>query len=146
MMTVEEKLINMGYDIDELERENPYNGHSPEWLLEHLYGDNTVNTDAYSILNKAQEIMGQRAKDYDANSGERSMLRVIETFNAFKGRTVLSKSDGWLLMILLKLVRDGGRIYPHEDSLFDLVAYSALFAESRLKVNESRLEVKTKHD
>jgi len=44
----------------------------------------------------------------------------------------LTESEGWLLMQILKDVRDRQREKPHRDSLEDGIAYSALKAEARL--------------
>ena len=37
------------------------------------------------------------------------------------------------MLALLKMVRDNQRDTPHVDSCEDLIAYSALYAEARLK-------------
>jgi hypothetical protein len=44
----------------------------------------------------------------------------------------ITESEGWLLMQILKDVRDRQREKPHPDSLEDCIAYSALKAEARL--------------
>lgn len=86
---------------------------------------------AEQMLNKASTIMDQRGKQYDKPHGERSMAATVTAFNAITGMA-LSESHGWLLMALLKMVRDNQRELPHVDSLEDLIAYSALYGESRL--------------
>ena len=48
-----------------------------------------------------------------------------------KARSI-TESEGWLLMQILKDVRDRQREKPHRDSLEDGIAYSALKAEARL--------------
>lgn len=87
------------------------------------------------LLGKAADHMGQRAKTYDKPQGERSMSATVKAFNAITGRN-LSASEGWLLMALLKMVRDNQRAAPHADSIEDLVAYAALYGESRLGGND----------
>ena len=71
------------------------------------------------------------AKPYDKPEGERSMGRAVEAFNAITGRD-LEESEGWLLLQVLKDVRDRQRREPHVDSLEDCIAYAALKAEARL--------------
>lgn len=87
---------------------------------------------AIDMLNAAAGHMKQRAGTYDQPDGERSMRRTVAAFNAVKGREVLTESDGWLLMELLKLARDQSRDTPHQDSLEDAVAYAALYGEARM--------------
>jgi len=87
---------------------------------------------APQILNKAATIMEQRGKQYDKPEGERSMGRTVAAFNLVTGRD-LSESEGWLLLQILKDVRDRQTKAPHVDSLEDCVAYAALKAEARLQ-------------
>lgn len=86
---------------------------------------------APELLQHAASIMQERGKQYDKPEGERSMESTVNAFNAITGLE-LTTSDGWLLMVLLKLVRDSQREQAHEDSCHDLIAYSALYAEARL--------------
>lgn len=83
---------------------------------------------AESFLRQAAELMKERGKQYDQPGGERSMGKTVEAFNAITGRN-LSESEGWLLMGLLKSVRQYSGDY-HRDSAEDKVAYAALEAES----------------
>lgn len=87
---------------------------------------------ATTLLHAAAGHMEQRAATYDAPGGERSMQRTVVAFNSITGRD-LTESEGWLLMQVLKDVRDRQRQQPHQDSLEDCVAYAALKAEARLK-------------
>ncbi len=87
---------------------------------------------APQLLNKAATIMEQRGKQYDKPDGERSMGRTVAAFNLILGREAITESEGWLLMQILKDVRDRQRATPHADSLEDGVAYAALKAEARL--------------
>ena len=48
------------------------------------------------------------------------------------GMQALTESEGWLLLQVLKDVRDRQRTTPHRDSLEDAIAYAALKAEARL--------------
>lgn len=86
---------------------------------------------APQLLNKAATIMENRSKQYDKPDGERSMGRTVAAFNIVTGRD-LRESEGWLLLQLLKDVRDRQTQAPHEDSLEDCIAYAALKAEARL--------------
>jgi hypothetical protein len=75
--------------------------------------------------------MEQRGKQYDANEGERSMLATVTAFNAITRRD-LTEAEGFLLLAVLKMVRDRQRALPHLDSCEDLVAYASLYGEARL--------------
>ena len=86
---------------------------------------------APEILTRSAEIMAERAKQYDSPQGERSMGKAVAAFNAVTGQS-LSEANGWLLMALLKMVRDNTTDKPHADSINDLVAYGALYGESRM--------------
>lgn len=97
-------------------------------MLEHWNAQKTAN----SILNKAGKHMADRAAQYDQQTGERSMGRAVAALNIVLGREAITESEGWLLMQLLKDVRDRQRQVPHLDSLEDCVAYAALKAEARL--------------
>lgn len=91
-----------------------------------------VQKNANSILLKAAQHMTDRASQYDQPTGERSMGRAVGALNTILGRHAITESEGWLLMQLLKDVRDRQRVLPHMDSLEDCVAYAALKAEARL--------------
>jgi hypothetical protein len=90
-----------------------------------------MKTTAQQLLNKANTLMEQRGKQYDANEGERSMLATVTAFNAITRRN-LTESEGFLLLAVLKMVRDNQRKQPHQDSIEDLVAYASLYGEARL--------------
>lgn len=89
-------------------------------------------TTAQDLLEKAASIMAERGKQYDKPAGERSMAATVAAYNAITGQC-LTEPNGWLLMAILKMVRDNQRQVPHLDSLDDLVAYSSLYGEARLK-------------
>ena len=86
---------------------------------------------ADAFLRMAAETMAQRGKQYDADDEqkERSMGKTVQLFNIITGKD-LSESEGWLLMELLKNVRQWQVEDYHEDSALDGVAYSALKAEA----------------
>lgn len=86
---------------------------------------------APDILAAAEKHMRDRAATYDKPEGERSMGKTVAAFNIITGRD-LTESEGWLLMQILKDVRDRQRQDAHRDSLEDGVAYAALKAEARL--------------
>lgn len=86
---------------------------------------------APALLQQAATIMVERGKQYDKPDGERSMAQTINAFNAITGQD-LDESHGWLLMTLLKMVRDSQSAAPHRDSCEDMIAYAALYGESRL--------------
>lgn len=90
-----------------------------------------MKTTAPQLLNKAAAHMQARSATYDKPEGERSMGATVAAYNAITGQQ-MTEANGWMLMTLLKLVRDNQRAEPHLDSLEDLVAYSSLYGESRL--------------
>lgn len=84
---------------------------------------------ASGFLRRADQIMEERGKTYDAPAGERSMARTVQAFNAITSND-LTEAEGWLLMQLLKDVRQWQRPGFHQDSADDCVAYAALKAEA----------------
>lgn len=91
---------------------------------------NVPQPKAAELLGRAAARMHERGQTYDKPEGERSMGRCVAAFNAVTGRD-LTESEGWLLMALLKAVRAQTRTEPHQDSMDDLIAYAALYAEAR---------------
>jgi hypothetical protein len=78
---------------------------------------------------KAAELMEERATSRDqAETGERSMARCVNAFNAMTGHN-LSEEDGWFFMVYLKHARMRGGSYNRDD-YEDAVAYEALAAEA----------------
>jgi hypothetical protein len=90
-----------------------------------------MKTTAPQLLNKALTIQEQRATLYDKPGGERSAGKVAAMFNTAKGREVVTESDVWLMLTLLKVVR-GEANGPHLDSVEDLISYASLYGESRM--------------
>ena len=90
-----------------------------------------MKTTTNQLLNKAATLLDQRGAQYDKPKGERSMTATVAAYNAITGQTI-TESHGWLLMAILKMVRDNQRNEPHADSCEDLVSYSALYGESRM--------------
>ena len=80
-------------------------------------------------LTRAATIMAERGATYDKPDGERSMGRTVAAFNAITGRD-LSEGEGWLLLQVLKDVRQWQRPGYHADSAEDCIAYAALKAEA----------------
>lgn len=120
--------------------------------------DQTQPTKAQDLLHRAASLMDERGKQYDQRSGERSMQATVTAFNAITGYG-LTEADGFLLMAILKMVRDQSREMPHRDSIDDLVAYASLYGEARLHGEDRRqaitreevkvceaLEAKAAHD
>jgi len=99
--------------------------------------DQARPTKAQDLLHRAASLMDERGKQYDQRSGERSMQATVTAFNAISGYC-LTEADGFLLMAILKMVRDQSRETPHRDSLDDLVAYASLYGEARLHGEERR--------
>jgi hypothetical protein len=92
---------------------------------------------APELLYRAADLLAERGKQYDQPTGERSMAKAVAALNSVAG-TSLDESHGWLLLALIKIVRDQSRTVPHRDSVEDLIAYSALYAESRLAADPLR--------
>jgi len=88
--------------------------------------------EAKEFLEDAVAVMVERGKTYDNPQGERSMEKTVTAFNAITGKQ-LNEADGWLLMLLLKQVRQHQKNGFHLDSAQDSVAYAALLAEAESK-------------
>ena len=86
-------------------------------------------TAAPTLLHRAATLMAERGATYDKPGGERSMGRTVTAFNAITGRD-LSEAEGWLLLQVLKDVRQWQRPKYHADSAEDCIAYAALKAEA----------------
>lgn len=84
---------------------------------------------AENFLHQAAELMAERGKQYDQPGGERSMGKAVAALNAITGRD-LTEAEGWLLMSLVKRVRQHSGAGYHQDSAEDAVAYAALEAEA----------------
>ncbi|EOZ4999735.1 hypothetical protein ACQRUU_005498 [Pseudomonas aeruginosa] len=84
---------------------------------------------ADEYLSKALALMVERGKQYDKPEGERSMGKAVSAFNAITGHSI-RESEGWLLLQILKDVRQRQNPSFHPDSAEDCVAYAALKAES----------------
>lgn len=85
---------------------------------------------APAFCQKAADLMAERGKTYDkGGKAERSMAATVTAFNAITDRC-LTESEGWLLMSLLKRVRQYQNPSFHRDSAEDAVAYAALEAEA----------------
>ena len=87
---------------------------------------------AGDLLARASYLMAERGEQYDRPEGERSMSAAVTAFNAITQRN-LAESEGWLLLQLLKDVRQWQNPNrAHMDSLEDCIAYAALKAEAKL--------------
>ncbi len=85
---------------------------------------------APEFLDKASALMRQRGEQYDKPEGERSMGVCVQAFNAITGKK-LTESEGWLLLQILKDVRQWQNPDKyHADSAEDCIAYAALKAEA----------------
>lgn len=81
------------------------------------------------FLQAAIDTQAERGKQYDSPEGERSMGRTVQAFNAITGRD-LTEAEGWLLLQVLKDVRQWSAEGYHHDSALDGVAYASLKAEA----------------
>jgi hypothetical protein len=82
---------------------------------------------AEEILTKAAGHLADRAKTYDRPQGERSMEKTVQMFNTLAG-TQLTTEQGWLFMVILKMVRSQQGDYK-ADNYEDGAAYFALAGE-----------------
>ena len=98
------------------------------------------------FLQAAIDVQKERGAQYDKPSGERSMGATVAAFNCITGNN-LKEQDGWMLLGLLKLVRQSQNPEKyHHDSALDFVAYASLYAEAASeqcqpveKVTESKI-------
>lgn len=85
---------------------------------------------AEQFLTQAAKLMAERGKEYDtAEQKERSADKVATAFNAITGHN-LAGSEVWLLLQILKDVRQWTHPRFHQDSAEDGIAYAALKAEA----------------
>lgn len=82
---------------------------------------------AVETLRRAADLIEQRGKQRDSDTGERSMARTVAAFNAVYGAN-LTETQGWHFMELLKMARSSQGAYVADD-FDDKVAYAALAAE-----------------
>ncbi len=101
-------------------------------VISYEKSETTQSPTAFEFLQKAVQHMEDRAATYDQPEGERSMYKCIFAFNIITGRD-LTESEGWLLMQILKDVRQWQRPDYHQDSAEDCIAYAALKAEALAK-------------
>ena len=102
-----------------------------DYTIVHLKEQEPTMT-ASDFLGAALNHLGDRASTYDNPTGERSMGRTVEAFNAITGHK-LTEEQGWLFMCLLKQVRSQQGKYK-SDSYEDGAAYFALMGECAAKV------------
>lgn len=121
-------------DIGQIMQDEEWTTFTDPKFCEVRDADDLKHISAVDVLTAAADHMRARASIYDKPTGERSMAATVKAFNAQTGHA-LSESDGWLLLLNLKIIRDRQREAPHRDSLEDLVAYGALYGESRMKVD-----------
>lgn len=84
---------------------------------------------ALDVLELAGQTIGQHGADYDRVSGERSGPNVAAAFQAITGKP-FTAAEVYLVLQLVKDVRQWQRPRYHEDSAIYCVAYAALKAEA----------------
>ena len=102
-----------------------------DYMIVHLKEQEPIMT-ASDFLGAALNHLVDRASTYDNPTGERSMGRTVEAFNAITGHK-LTEEQGYLFMCLLKQVRSQQGKYK-SDSYEDGAAYFALMGECAAKV------------
>ena len=85
-------------------------------------------SDAEQILDAAAHALRDRGTQRDRPDGERSMGRAVAAFNRITGH-LLTETDGWDFMELLKIVRSRGGAYRADDFV-DRAGYAALAGEA----------------
>ena len=103
----------------------PFNTDMEDFVFNPVELPRTANEIADAALVHIKE----RASTYDQSGGERSAAKTALAFNAITGKD-LTESEVWLLLQLLKDVRQWSRENYHQDSAEDCIAYAALKAES----------------
>lgn len=88
------------------------------------------------FLKDGVAVQEQRAQLRDTAGGERSMERIVKTFNALTDHN-LTTAEGWEFMILLKMVR-GRQGKFHEDDYTDGASYMSLLGEEESSRPERR--------
>ena len=83
---------------------------------------------AIEYLSEAASIQQDRGNVYEAKEQERSMAKIVASFNTITGNQ-LTEREGWLFMVMLKAVRAMAKADHHDDSWLDFVSYAALAAE-----------------
>ncbi len=86
------------------------------------------DSSAEGILHAAAQHLQDRASARDAGGGERSMARIVATFNALTGHA-LTERDGWAFMVALKLGRAYCSAKGTPDDYQDGAAYFGLMGE-----------------
>lgn len=92
-----------------------------------------LNKSASDYLEEGAKLLKERGKQYDKQSEERSMEKIVNIFNAMTGKE-LTTVEGWYYMQVLKDVRFFQNTEkPHEDSLVDGINYRALMTEEAMR-------------
>lgn len=98
--------------------------------LREAFGSKVATTEpvtAPEFLQSALSTLTQRGKDYDKPEGERSAAAVAVAFNAITGKQI-TDAEVYLVLQLVKDVRQWQCADFHADSALDCVAYAALKA------------------
>lgn len=91
--------------------------------------DFTTARTATQIAQDSMQHIADRASTYDSPQGERSAKNTVTAFNAITGKT-LSEAELYLILQLLKDVRQWQAPNYHKDSAEDAIAYAVLKAEA----------------
>lgn len=99
---------------------------------------------AKEFLQESIDILNSRAKEYDKEEqDERSMGRIVDTFNTISG-CKLTEREGYLFMMCLKLVRLHTKTDVfHKDSIIDAISYAALAGESWSVMQDNEYKFET---
>ncbi|WNA15564.1 hypothetical protein [Acinetobacter phage HFM1] len=120
----------------EIETKSSFNSEDIKYMDGCAFGKTQEITErnASDIADAALKHIRERAVNYDQADGERSAAKTAKAFNAITGKDI-TESEVWLMLQLLKDVRQWSRDEYHVDSAEDCIAYAALKAESLEKSN-----------
>lgn len=90
---------------------------------------------APEFLDAANAVLNTRGKEYDSPQGERSGPAVADIFNRITRRD-LTTAEVYLMLNIVKLVRQWSAPGYHPDSALDAVAFSALTSEALAQAAE----------
>lgn len=88
---------------------------------------------AGDIVGHAGKAIADRAKRRDSKTGQRTMRKAVEAFNAIEG-TDLTESQGWKFMQILKLARSSQGQFEIDDYV-DAAGYAGLAGEAAATEN-----------
>lgn len=84
---------------------------------------------AHGFLAHAASVMDDRGERYDSENGERSGAKAAAAFSAITGKSITA-AEVYLMLQIVKDVRQWAASGYHADSALDAVSYASLKAEA----------------